>query len=54
MKLQDYLESERQWPRNLRMGHAQYQAALARKANNQEQVEFWEAVFEANTRQSWG
>lgn len=52
MDLQDYLESDRQWPRELRIGHAKYQMELSRLVDDKEQVKFWESVFDANTRQS--
>lgn len=48
LKLQEFLESDRQWPRSLRIDHAKYQIELARKITDQEQIKFWESVFEAN------
>jgi hypothetical protein len=42
----EYLKADRQWPRHLRIAHAEYKL---KAATNYKEKEFWQAVLEANT-----
>jgi hypothetical protein len=51
-QLNEFLESDRQWPRHLRIEHARYElrraSAAATQAQCVEQQTFWHAVLKAN------
>jgi hypothetical protein len=44
-QLQDYLKSDRQWPRELRIANARYQLSVTESP----QHSFWQAVIDANS-----
>lgn len=46
-ELSDYLRSDRQWHRPLRISNAEYKFKKARDANNQDRADFWLAVLDA-------
>lgn len=43
--LQEYLKTDRQWPRHLRIAHARYELKQSKSAYSQA---FWHAVIKAN------
>lgn len=45
MSVEEFLKSDRQWPRELRLKHAQYQL---RNAITEKTQTFWLAVIKAN------
>ncbi len=45
-KVQEYLKQDRQWPRWLRIAHAQYQLRMAKTDADRT---FWRAVRKANS-----
>jgi hypothetical protein len=45
MDVKTYLLQDRQWPRELRIAHAQFQL---KKVTVPEEFDFWKAVLEAN------
>jgi hypothetical protein len=44
-RIDDYCRSDRQWPRALRVAHAEYQKTIAK---TDEQRRFWNAVIKRN------
>lgn len=46
MSVEEYLKQDRQWPRHLRIKHAQYQ--LLRTSPKSAEEKFWNAVLAAN------
>lgn len=46
-KLDDYLRSDRQWLREHRIAHAEYQLSLV---SSDDDKAFWQAVIKANTK----
>jgi hypothetical protein len=45
----EYIKQDRQWPRALRIAHAQYKLGLATQAGDKVEIRFWKQIIKANT-----
>lgn len=44
----NYITNDRQWKREHRIAHAQYQLGKAKKDKNHDETNFWQHVLDAN------
>lgn len=48
LQIDDFLKSDRQWTRSLRIAHAKYQVKRAKKRKDADGMTFWKEVITRN------